>query len=918
MSDVIPDRTDRDTAIARARRRAAANLRVEQIWPALLPSMALVAAYTVLALLDLPQRLPLWLQVPLLVVVLVAAVQLAWVRLRHLPAPRSDLIDRRIEQASGLRHRPMQALLDRPAGGGEAGLVWTAHLGRVQAGIGRLDAGWPRLGLLRHDPYRLSLALGPLLLVTALVAGADLPGRLATGFLPGLVVPPGPMPRLQAWITPPDYAHAAPVFLTGGHDVVSVPAGSVLQLSLTGVVGRPHLALHMLDASADPAGKVRLERLAAGSWSLQRSLQAGTSLTLRANGRALADWTLQVTPAPQVLVAWNGTPGPATQPWLTRLPWHVSHPYGVSALAAEIRLADPVGSGGGRVSGGGAIAPLQVPVALPPDARDARGVALPDLSADPRAGEAVIGRLLATDAAGHTAASTEARFRLPERPFHNPLARAVLEARKRLALGRETRAATAADLQALGDAPGAFATDPGLFLNLSSTASLLGDDDVRDQAAISEATARLWNLALALEDGLRNDRAGARALADVRAAREALAQQLEHMRQLGDKGQSSAEQSELDRRIQALQSAIARRLQALAEQARRDHTMLPPMPDAKALTGGDLSRMMQQMRDAAAQGNTREAMQQLQRMQSMLDRMRSATPQDLQSLRQQAEAQAQVREQMQGLHDLEHRQADLLDQSQARQGAQQREAQARDGASQRGQMDEATAELLSRLGVSPPQEQGFPPPNPDGRDDSATDPQAEAKRQAAGQAREKQRATDSRTQHALSRALEELGQEFKSLTGRKPGGFDEAGRAMQQARQALAAGQDQAAQQSQQQALAALQKGGQQMQQTLASSKGGSPMLLPGMAGNNPSDDAGDAPGQEAQGDGQDPHPGQRDPLGRPVGIGPHADDGDTHVPDTAERLRSREIEQELRRRDTDRTRPPAELDYLDRLLKSF
>ena len=921
-------------ASERARLRAHRILRVEQAWPALLPSLGLFALYAALALIDLPQQLPVWLQALLLLLLFGTMAALAWRRLRALAVPPRDAVDRRIEQRSGLRHRPLQTLADRPAGdtGAIGHTVWDAHVQRVGAGIGELQTGWPRLGLLRHDPRRLSLVLGPTLLAALLVAGVHGPERLASGFLPGLYEPPGPMPRLQAWITPPDYTHAAPVFLADAQPAglqapgseapgaqttpaqtasskadLTIAAGSVLQLSLTGVFGQPRLDLQSLDSTLKP--DIRLDRLAAGSWGLHRALQAGTHLTLHANGRIVADWTLRVAPPPRIVVAWNGAPGPASEPWLTRLPWHVAHPYGVSTLAAEIRLADPKAA---------AIAPLRVPIPLPPDARDASGTALPDLAADPRAGEAVIARLLATDATGQTAMSGEARMRLPERPFRNPLARAVLDARKRLALGRETREATASDLQALGDAPGAFATDPGLLLNLSSAASLLRNDDVQDDAAIAEATGRLWDLALALEDGLHNDRAGARAVADVRAARDALAQQLEHMRQLGARGQTTQEQSELERRIQALTAAIARRLQALAEQARREHTMLPPMPDARALTGGDLARMMQQMRDAAAGGHPQDAMRQLQQMQSMLDRMRNATPQDLQSLREQAQAQAQVREQMEGLHDLERRQSDLLDQSQARQGAQQRDAQARSGADQRGQMDEATAELLSRLGVSPPQEQGFPPPNPTGRDQDAPDPQAEAKRQAADQARASQRASDTRTQHALSRALEELGQEFKGLSGKQPGGFNEAGKAMKTAREALAAGQDQAAQQAQQQALAALQKGSQQMQQALASSKGGSPMLLPGMPGNSPSDDPGDAPGQEAQGDGQDPHSGQRDPLGRPIGTGPHADDGDTHVPDTAERLRSREIEQELRRRDTDRTRPPAELDYLDRLLKSF
>jgi hypothetical protein len=72
--------------------------------------------------------------------------------------------------------------------------------------------------------------------------------------------------------------------------------------------------------------------------------------------------------------------------------------------------------------------------------------------------------------------------------------------------------------------------------------------------------------------------------------------------------------------------------------------------------------------------------------------------------------------------------------------------------------------------------------------------------------------------------------------------------------------------------------------------------------------------------DDQDSANDQRDPLGRKLGEGQDQapDDGSTHVPDTVTRQRAREIEQELRRRDSDRTRPPQELEYLDRLLKPF
>ncbi len=83
-------------------------------------------------------------------------------------------------------------------------------------------------------------------------------------------------------------------------------------------------------------------------------------------------------------------------------------------------------------------------------------------------------------------------------------------------------------------------------------------------------------------------------------------------------------------------------------------------------------------------------------------------------------------------------------------------------------------------------------------------------------------------------------------------------------------------------------------------------------------DGAGNEPGDQDPGEQEEP--GGRDPLGRHLAAGHSGmDDGDeTHLPDQAAPARSREIEQELRRRDSDRTRPQPELDYLDRLLKPF
>ena len=944
--------------LQRARLRAAQVLRLEDCWPILLPALAATGGFAVLALLLLPQRLPFWLHLPLVLLLAGFVASRVWQAVRRTAPASGTVIDRRIEQRSGLLHRPLQTLLDRPAGAAPDAVqraVWQAHRERAQASLHRLRAGPPRLGLRDHYAGRLSLALLPALLLAGIVAGTAVPERLASGFLPGLFEPPGPMPWMQAWITPPDYARTAPVFLTDPHGETTMPFGSLLQVSLTGLHGAPQLASRDLDPDHPSSGGAPgFTRLAEGSWSLSRTLDGSIGLSLRGNGRALADWTIRIAPLPATLVAWDGMPGAATgsgEPWRTRLPWRVGHPYGLNALVAEVRLADP-----GRASDAPPMPPLQVAIPLEPGTRQAHGVAVPDLSADPRAGEAVIARLVASDVTGHVTPGPEARFTLPARPFRNPLARAVLDVRRRVALGREGRSDGANDLQALAEAPGPFASDTGMALNFASLAALLREDDVANAPAIDEATGRLWELALALEDGLHNDRPGARAAADVRAARSSVAEQLERMRQLGDKGQFDKEQSELERRIQALSQAIARRMQALAEQARREHTTLPPMPDARMLSGADLGKMMQQMRDAAAHGHPQDAMRQLAQMQSMLDRMRAATPQDLQSLQEQAEAQRQAHEQTEALQDLVRRQSGLLDQTQSRRNA--RDKEARDQSQSAG-MDPQAEELLRRLGIPQAGDQaagdqagdaegGQPPglpteeapgqaggeaanqppdaPPSDGSTDApenfapnpANSPAQRARdqaaRAAADQARGAQQRQDARVQHSLGRALDELGQEFKALSGAQPGGFDDARRAMGSARAALSAGHDQLAQDAQQQALADLQKGARQMQQALASGQGGAPMLMPGMSGGS----GGAQPGEQGQDEADGEGSGSRDPLGRPVAGGPHADDGDTHVPDKAEQMRAREIEQELRRRDTDRTRTPDELHYLDRLLKPF
>ncbi|GBQ32911.1 DUF4175 domain-containing protein [Gluconacetobacter azotocaptans] len=900
--------------LAAARHRARNVLWIEGVWPVVLPVIGLLAAYMIAGLLRLPQRLPDIVHAVLLVALAGGSVGWVWWRGRQVPAPTVEGGDRRIEHASGLAHRPLQTLGDRPAedNAGQQAL-WRLHVQRTGQGIGTLLTGWPRLSLTAHDPLRIGFVLAPVLLLALLWAGGDAPGRLASAFWPGLDDPGAPRPHIQAWITMPAYAPGAPVFLDDRAGQATVPQGAVLSISITDLRGRPDLRASATGGGA-AVGPDRFRPLGSGSWSVDVPLLGSASLTLRGRGRSLSRWNVTVLPDAAPSVAWGAGAGGARGEWRTRLPYAARQAYGIASLRAELRLVHGGDGVPARV--------LNVPIPVDGHPKEVTGTATPDLSADPWAGEEVVGRLVATSASGRVGQSPEARFRLGARLFRSPVAKAVLDVRRRVAIGRESRFDGAADLTALGETPGPFQTNAGMVLNLASAAAQLDSHDMPDRDAVDGAVGQLWYLALDIEDNRQGDRAGAQASLDVRAAQEAVAAQLNHMRQLGDQGQSAGEQAELQRRMETLRQAIMRRMQALAQQALKAHTAIPNLPGLTQDGDRALSRMMQQMQDDARNGRSADAMQKLQQMEDMLERMRNATPQDMANLARQMQARQQAKEQGDALQDLIRRQSGLLDRTQSRLDRGRRQQEQQDAARRavRGEGADGdlstmpTAELLRQLGLNPP---------PDAADGSTAPAGQDTPPASAGQAEQGPpgpedadgQHADRAVQHALGRALGELGQEFKGLTGKTPSGFADAEGAMKAARTALSDGHDGAAADAQRKALADLQKTGQQMRQSMKGSGGGAGSFFPGFATGSGSGGAG-TPEDDAES--EESGKGDQDPLGRKTGEGKDGLDADTHVPDTISRERAREIEQELRRRDSDRTRPREELDYLDRLLKPF
>ena len=878
---------DLPSSLPRKRAAARAALWWERLWPAFWPALGTLGAYVALALLNLPALLPPWPRAVLPVLVLVLVAGLLWRGLHRIAAPTPDAADRRLETATGLRHRPLATLQDSPASPTpEAQAVWRIHQSRVLAQVQRLRVGMARPGLARHDTRALRGLVVVALAAGFVVAGPDAPRRLWAAIVPGLPAPP-PVPGtvVQAWLTPPAYTSLPPVFLHSGQPAPPIPVGAHLTASVTGGANLANDPPTLAYGSED----TRFDALDATSWQAARDLPGDGRLAVRRNGQDLAAWTITTIPDRPPNAAFVDPPGPAlsggrptTQ---TRFAWTADDDYGVVSAQIQLRLQDRPGA-----------AALLIPAPLGGTPKDARGTVVQDLTAHPWAGLAATARVVAKDAPGQLGSSPDVPLTLPERPFRNPAAQAVIAIRKQLTLTPDARDDARIALDALADHPDLFNNALGIVLNLRALGSLLAR--VPGQAAVDEAQARMWELALALEEGA-SDRT-ANALAE---ARQAMRDAMESARQDPENAEKRAE---LEQRMQELRDAIQKHMEALAEQARREGSEMPFDPSQPQMNSRELDRMAQRMEDAAREGRMDDAKQQMAELEKLLEQLQNARPEHGEQREQRnAERRQQGRQQQDAVQDMVRREGDLLDRSRSR-------------ADEPGRGPQPG----SQTNLQPSPQANRPSPQP-------------------GQ--QPPRDQDTKRQTAMRRALGELMQRFGDLTGDVPAPLGEADIAMRDAAAASQAGQDAAAARSQQKAIEALQKGGRAMGQQVARQFG---------RGHDPGQGE-DGQGEEGQGDeGQDgsgtqmgsgddpkggpgqtvgPQPGdergpgrrrsaRRDPLGRPLGegIGGTSDSGDVRVPDQMEEARTRALQDELRRRGAERTRPQNELDYIDRLLKSY
>lgn len=623
MHDTAPERL-----VARRLFLSRAALAWERLWPALWPMLAVAGAFLVLALFDLPSLLPGIVHGAVLVGFAIAFAAAAIWGLRACVWPDALAARRRIEINSGLAHRPLTALDDRPSAPLDpaAATLWAAHRRRMAAAARRLRVGWPAAGLARRDPWGLRAILTILLVVGAVDAGPDWGDRLLRALTPNWTggAPPVSV-GFDIWITPPDYTGLAPQFLRADTPTpVRIATGSTLLAQIHGGGSVPRL---VVDGKASDFTAVDKHDFRA-----QSVLSRGESLAVTQGGTTLGSWPIRIIPdnppSAALVEPPRGTPRAAL-----RLDYRAIDDYGVEAAKVVIRRVD--GKPGDKI---------EIPLPLPGlHLKDVRATSYQDLSPHPWAGLPVEITIVATDALGQTGASDPVRMRLPERVFTNPVARAIIDQRKELVKDPNAREAVAEILEDLDKQPSMFHDDTVAYLALQVAAQRLRQGDA--ETASAAVLPLLWDTALRIEDG------------HVSLAED----ELRRLQQkLQDALARNAPDQEIDRLMRELSQALDRYLQALAQNLQNQPAdNAAPLDPSKIVTGRDLQRMIDRARELAQSGAKDQARQMLSQLQDMLENLRTARPGQMGQQNGGSAAQQMMRD----LHDLMQHQQQLLDRS---------------------------------------------------------------------------------------------------------------------------------------------------------------------------------------------------------------------------------------------------------------
>ncbi|WP_421787971.1 DUF4175 domain-containing protein [Hyphobacterium sp.] len=831
----------------------------ETLAPVLWPGVLLIGLYAAVSVFGLWDRLGDPWRAMTYAGVVGAALWIGWRRWRAIEWPDTEDAARRVEQDSGISARPHEALADRPAKPTpEDEAVWAAHQQRMAERLRGAFARRPQAAWARVDSWGLRGAVLVLIITGWITAGNLAGGRLAESFGLAPVYRGVETAQIDIWLNPPAYTGLAPIFFQEGQTDARAPAGSELVVRTAGVRRAPSLR----------NGRIRAENRAIGDgvWQSHLVIRDTATVTLRA-ARERAAYRIEAIPDTAPVVRIVASPEANVDGELT-LEFTVEDDYGANDFLVEFR---PEGEGDAEWSVIG-VEPTDF------TRSDDGFVATVSTAQHALAGSRVDLRIAAEDGGGNTGRSPTIALTLPARVFLDPLARAVSEQRRIvIASPREyvpLPARPSLDMQGVQALPPLRGEEPDRRIERAPDAL---QSVARALDALTDAPAYYFEdrmVFLGLRHELHRLRR-ARSFEEIGPIEDNL-WQIALRAELGSLADAEralraaeralmealargADETELAPLFDAYQQAMENYLAALAREAAEEGRVAEGQGGGNQLDTQGLQELLEALRDAAELGDTANAREALQSLGELLRNLELTLQRGQGDSEGSDEISEAMRDALEELGDLIGEQRQLQDETfEQAEGGQQGQSQAQPG--QPGQPD---GESGSQMGQSPNQNS----------QPGANTPGAQALADAQGD------------------LAQRLGALAQALPGESGESFGDAAEAMRRAEEALERGDAEGAVGEQDQALQSLRDGAERLAQDLL---------------------------ERVQDTQQAGNQGETDPLGRPRDSGGFSDGAGVEIPDEAERLRAREILEELRERAAEQGLDQDELDYIERLLDRF
>lgn len=521
--------------------------------------------------------------------------------------PSLSLAMRRVEEASGLKHRPMDVVGDHPAyDNADTYTLWQEHVLRARAQMKKLR--WPewKMDWSARDPYRLRYVAVGFVLIGLVAGWGALGGRMIAAINPALGRAPIAVATLDVWVTPPDYTHMPPIMIAtpaGARfqgDTIKIPEGSVLHAH---VVEKDD-ATPVLSANDQEQDFTAEDDKDYGATV---TLTRGDELAISRGWSTLAKWKVEIVPDTAPQIAFSENPS-ASERKDVRVAYDAHDDYGVTSVT--LRMTPREAMFGLNAD------PVDYPLASVDD-KELKRVDYKDLTALPWAGRQVDLQLIATDAVGHKAESAKIAMILPERDFYQPVARMLIEERKKLLgnlLGNDVRVETANLMAGLAHQPASFGNDQVVMMALRAGAVRLVLDRGLESALAAKDT--LWQAAVRIEDG------------SMGVAEQALKQA---QKDLADALDRNADEKEVQAKLERLHQALAQYLSQLSTRTASRPSTAEDLRQilgnrTNSITPQDLEKMMKDMRDMSASGQREDLRQKLAKLQDILENLRTSTP----------------------------------------------------------------------------------------------------------------------------------------------------------------------------------------------------------------------------------------------------------------------------------------------------